>query len=75
MSTTNVYRDNAEECLRIAETTRDKTDRQLWITMAQSWMRLAEQTRSYSAERASVEENVDQNYDEAYDENYDKNYG
>jgi hypothetical protein len=42
MSTSNVYRENAQECLRIAETTHDEGDRHLWITMAHSWIRLAE---------------------------------
>jgi hypothetical protein len=43
MSTTNVYRENARECLRIAESSGNERDRPLWIAMAQSWLRLAEQ--------------------------------
>ncbi len=46
MSTINVYRENAQECLRVAEATRDDSDRHLWITMAHSWMRLADQIAS-----------------------------
>ena len=50
MSTTNVYRENAQECLRIAESTRDQSDKHLWMTMARSWIRLAEQMASGSAD-------------------------
>jgi hypothetical protein len=45
-----VYRSNAEDCLRMANTAQDKHDRTLWITLAQSWLGLAElSTRSSSA--------------------------
>jgi hypothetical protein len=47
---TNVYRENVQECLRMAENARDKNDRHLWITMAHSWARLAEQTAHASAD-------------------------
>jgi hypothetical protein len=39
MSSTNDYRANAEDCLRMAS---EERDRPLWATMAQSWLRLAE---------------------------------
>ena len=42
MSSTSVYRNNAENCLRMANAAQDKRDRPLWITLAQSWLRLAE---------------------------------
>jgi len=42
MTSTSVYRSNAEECLRMANAAQDKSDRPLWITLAQSWLRLAE---------------------------------
>ena len=60
MSTANVYRENAQECLRIAEATRDESDRHLWITMAHSWMRLADQMASSSvdAEQPSVDQSA-----------------
>jgi hypothetical protein len=40
MSSTNAYRMNAEECLRIARAARD--DRPFWLSLAQSWLHLAE---------------------------------
>jgi hypothetical protein len=40
--TANEYRSNAEDCLRMAKTAPEDGDRPLWVTMAQSWLRLAE---------------------------------
>ena len=42
MSSTNEYRVIAEDCIRMASTAQDERDRPLWVTMAQSWLRLAE---------------------------------
>jgi hypothetical protein len=42
MSSSNDYRTNAEDCLRMAKTASEERDRPLWATMAQSWLRLAE---------------------------------
>jgi hypothetical protein len=42
MTSTSVYRSNAEECLRMANAAQDRRDKPLWITLAQSWLRLAE---------------------------------
>jgi hypothetical protein len=42
MSSTSVYRENAEHCLRMARTTSDETDRPFWLSMALSWMHLDE---------------------------------
>jgi hypothetical protein len=36
------YRSNAEDCMRRASQTSDERDRPLWLTMAQSWLRLAQ---------------------------------
>lgn len=41
MSSTD-YRANAEDCLRLAHADRNEDDRPLWVTLAQSWLRLAE---------------------------------
>lgn len=35
------YRIQAEDCLRMAEA-EDEQDRPLWVTLAQSWLRLAQ---------------------------------
>ena len=42
MSSNNIYRSNAEDCLRIAQTAVNDGDRPFWLTLAQSWLRLAE---------------------------------
>jgi hypothetical protein len=42
MSSNNIYRNNAEDCLRMAQTAASDGDRPFWLTLAQSWLRLAE---------------------------------
>ena len=42
MSSSDDYRSNAEDCLRMAKMASEENDRPLWATMAQSWLRLAE---------------------------------
>ena len=42
MSSNNIYRSNAEDCLRMARTAVNDGDRPFWLTLAQSWLRLAE---------------------------------
>jgi len=42
MSNVEDYRNNAEDCLRMAEADKDEQDKPLWATLAVSWLRLAE---------------------------------
>lgn len=42
MSSNNIYRSNAEDCLRMAQTAVNDGDKPFWVTLAQSWLRLAE---------------------------------
>jgi hypothetical protein len=42
MSSDNLYRNNAEDCLRMAQTAVNDGDRPFWLSLAQSWLRLAE---------------------------------
>ena len=42
MSPNNIYRNNAEDCLRMAQAAVDASDKPFWLTLAQSWLRLAE---------------------------------
>jgi hypothetical protein len=42
MGSANEYRDIAQDCLRMAVIAEDERDRPLWVTMAQSWIQLAE---------------------------------
>ena len=47
MAVSDEYRSNAESCLRRARTVHNLQDRPFWLTLAQSWLQLAEQsTRS-----------------------------
>ena len=42
MSDIEDYRNNAEDCLRMAEADQDQQDKPLWATLAVSWLKLAE---------------------------------
>jgi hypothetical protein len=42
MSSKDQYRLNAEDCLYRAKAAQDERDVPLWVTLAQSWLRLAE---------------------------------
>jgi len=42
MGTTEDHRKYAEECVAIAQGCQDESDKALWLTLAQSWVRLAE---------------------------------
>jgi len=44
MSSISFYRTNAEECLRMARTAISEQDRPFWLNLAESWLRLAEQS-------------------------------
>jgi len=50
MSPNNIYRGNAEDCLRMAQTASNDSDRPFWLTLAQSWLRLAEHAARSSSE-------------------------
>jgi hypothetical protein len=42
MSSNVLYRANAEDCLRMAQTVENDRDRSFWLNLAQSWLQLAE---------------------------------
>lgn len=50
MGTTLNHRRYAEECVAMAQRAEDDQDKALWLTLAQSWVRLAEHV-----ERSTVE--------------------
>jgi hypothetical protein len=50
MSSTAVYRTNAENCLRMARTARNDQDKPFWLNLAQSWLQLAEQSTRGNAD-------------------------
>jgi hypothetical protein len=55
MSSASEYRINAEDCLRMASQASEDRDKPLWITMAQSWLRLAELTEHQAAAYGDLE--------------------
>ena len=52
MGTTLDHRRYAEECVAMAQRARDDQDKTLWLTLAQSWVRLAEHVERSTAEPA-----------------------
>ncbi len=52
MGTVIDHRRCAEECVVMARSSEDKTDKALWLTLAQSWVRLAEHV-AHTTEGAS----------------------
>jgi len=56
MGTTRDHRRCAEECVAMAQLSDDDTDKALWLTLAQSWVRLAEHAaRGTSLEATDVD--------------------
>ena len=55
MDTIELYREQANACLRRADSDTNENDRPLWLTLAQSWLQLAEvssDVRNAQLERA-----------------------
>jgi hypothetical protein len=50
MSSSEDYRINAQDCLRLARAEHNEQDRPLWVTLAQSWLLLAEHADRLSDE-------------------------
>jgi hypothetical protein len=50
MSSKSVYRSNAENCLRMAQTIGGDRDKPFWLNLAQSWLQLAEHSARNGAE-------------------------
>ena len=42
MSSNELYRTQAEDCLRMARSVQNDCDRPFWLNLAQSWLQLAE---------------------------------
>ena len=53
MGTEIEHRRCAEECVAMARLSEDGTDKALWLTLAQSWVRLAEHVANSSAASAT----------------------
>jgi len=55
MGTTLEHRRYAEECVAMARLAEDDQDKMLWLTLAQSWVRLAEHVERSSTAEAVLE--------------------
>jgi hypothetical protein len=56
MGTTLNHRRYAEECVAMAQRTADVEDKALWLTLAQSWVRLAEHVERNTVETVLVDD-------------------
>lgn len=50
MDTIELYREQADNCLRQADTDTNENDKPLWVTLAQSWLQLAEDADRISSD-------------------------
>ena len=55
MGTTQDHRRYAEECVAAARASGDDSDKALWLTLAQSWVRLAEHVAHMEARATAPE--------------------
>ena len=60
MSNVEDYRNNAEDCLRMADADQDQQDRPLWATLAVSWLKLAEDVNRIRSGQLSHPTDLDQ---------------
>jgi hypothetical protein len=59
MGTTQDHRKWAEECVAMARAADDHSDKALWLTLAQSWMRLAEHVARNEGAHCDAEADVE----------------
>lgn len=60
MGTARDHRRCAEECVAMAQASQDDSDRMLWLTLAQSWARLAEHVaRGWTPEETAAPDAAD----------------
>ena len=50
MDSIELYREQAHNCLRQADTDTNENDKPLWVTLAQSWLQLAEDADRISSD-------------------------
>jgi hypothetical protein len=55
MTSIERYRAHARDCLRRANTDTNENDRPLWLTLAQSWLQLAEHANRIDEDRIAGE--------------------
>jgi len=54
MGTSPDHRRFAEECVVMAQSCKDANDKALWITLAQSWVRLAEHASTHAGSETAA---------------------
>ncbi len=59
MGTNRDHRRCAEECVAMARASEDANDKALWITLAQSWVRLAEHVARAGGDSEDAEHGED----------------
>ena len=59
MGTPQDHRKRAEECVAMARLAQADGDRALWLTLAQSWARLAEHVARAELEASALEEHTE----------------
>ncbi len=59
MGTPQDHRKCAEDCVAMARATEDQKDKALWLTLAQSWLRLAEHVARVSASQRDAADGDD----------------
>jgi len=67
MRTIEQYRAHAHDCLQRAHTDSNEHDKPLWVTLAQSWLQLAEHADRLNSERALANERPADDDDEQVD--------
>ena len=55
MDTIELYREQADDCLRQADIDTNENDKPLWVTLAQSWLQLAEDADRISSDVRNAE--------------------
>ncbi len=63
MRSNPLYRTNAEDCLRMARSVESDRDKSFWLTLAQSWLQLAERS-VWDDKSRSVRENSERSFDD-----------
>jgi hypothetical protein len=59
MGTIQDHRKCAEECFAMAQLSRDDSDKALWLTLAQSWVRLAEHVERGEPSEELIQDNAE----------------
>ena len=55
MDAIELYREQADNCLRQADSDTNENDKPLWVTLAQSWLQLAEDADRISNDARNAE--------------------